>query len=444
MDHDSSDKPEIVIAGAGWSGLAAAVQLCKHGFSVNLLEAAQQAGGRARSIIIDQQSLDNGQHILLGAYQNVLKLLSLLNINEKDVLLRQPLQLNIHGPMETGIRIKTANLFSPMHILLGIMTAKGFSIYEKILLLRAMFSFRLKKFTINQDISVLSLLQKNKQTPRIIKLFWEPVCVAALNTQIDKASAGVFLQVLKKSFTGHRRNSDLLLPRVRLGQLMPSQAVEYIRHHNNPIHFNERVTQLIINKQGIRSVKTSKRNHACRHLILALPYKQSQQLLEDHDRFKQHLNMSTFEYEPVTTVYLQYPEQIKLKNNIAGAVDCTAQWLIDRGSCGQPGLIAAVISAGGPHQKLDKHSLTNKVISEITLLYPAWPAPLKTWLIREKQATFSCNFKTNHLRPDKYSLGSNIWLAGDFIDQKLPATLEAAVQAGLQCANQLIKQIKRT
>ena len=442
MNYDNHHKPEIIIAGAGWSGLAAAVQLTAQGFPVKLLEAASEAGGRARNITISNQSLDNGQHLLLGAYNNVLTLLQLLDIHESDVLLRQPLLLNVHSPTDTGIQIRAAKLFSPFHILSGIMMASGFSVREKIKLMRGMLAFRLQKFTVNPDISVKQLLLNNKQTPRIIKLFWEPICVAALNTQIEKASANVLLQVLKKSFTRSRTNSDMLLPRVGLGQLIPSTALNYLTQHGSEIHFRERATKLIIDEHGIQSIQTRQGAHPCQYLVLALPFKQSLRLINEHSTIKSQLSHCKFEYEPVTTLYLQYPEHIRLENHIAGTADSTAQWLIDRRSCNQPGLIAAVISASGPHQKLDKQLLTNKVIAEISLLYPDWPAPLSTWLTREKQATFSCDYKTNHLRPHNHALGQNIWLAGDYIDPNLPATLEAAVQAGLQCANQIINQFK--
>ena len=444
MKHDNLPRPEIIVAGAGWSGLAAAARLCQHGFPVKLIEASACPGGRARNITINNRTLDNGQHILLGAYKHVLKLLRLVDINETDVLLRHPLYLDIHSTTDQGIQIKTRNLPAPLHMISAILKSRGLSVYEKILLLRAMLSFRISNFRVSPDISVSQLLQQHKQTPRIIKLFWEPVCVAALNTNIDKASAHVLLQVFKKSFTGNRRNSDFLLPRTGLGELVPLKATEYINNHHGKVIFKERITRLLFDKHGIQAVKTNQGQYTCQHLILALPFKQSLKLLEEYDDLNQQLKSYPVEYEPVTTLYLQYAEDITLKNNIIGTVDTTAQWLIDRRSCGQPGLMAAVISASGPHQRLDKETLTRQVIDEISTLFPDWPEPQETWLTREKQATFTCHYKTNHLRPSRQALGKNIWLAGDFLDHNLPATLEAAVQAGLQCADQLVKQFKRT
>jgi uncharacterized protein with NAD-binding domain and iron-sulfur cluster len=121
-----------------------------------------------------------------------------------------------------------------------------------------------------------------------------------------------------------------------------------------------------------------------------------------------------------------------------GLCDGIGQWFIDRRTCGQPGLIAAVISADGAHMLMDKETLTQQVLEETRKIFPHWPSPKSTWLIREKKASFSCTPDTNRLRPKGGQIGQNIWLAGDFVDTGLPATLEGAVSSGLQCARQII------
>ena len=65
----------VAVIGGGWAGIAAAVELTASGAHVTLIEAGRVLGGRARSVNIDGRTLDNGQHILLGAYRETLALM---------------------------------------------------------------------------------------------------------------------------------------------------------------------------------------------------------------------------------------------------------------------------------------------------------------------------------------------------------------------------------
>lgn len=58
----------VAVIGSGWAGLAAAVEASDLGARVTLIEMAPRLGGRARSLGDGPDALDNGQHILIGAY----------------------------------------------------------------------------------------------------------------------------------------------------------------------------------------------------------------------------------------------------------------------------------------------------------------------------------------------------------------------------------------
>ena len=108
-NKNMSDK-EAVIIGAGWSGLACAVTLAHHGYKVYLLESARQVGGRARKVnfkrFLANQTIDNGQHIMLGAYHATISLLKLIGIKENDFLERHQLELNMYSPEYSMIKLK--------------------------------------------------------------------------------------------------------------------------------------------------------------------------------------------------------------------------------------------------------------------------------------------------------------------------------------------------
>jgi len=438
--HNQS--PVIIIAGGGWSGLATAVKLISEGYKVRLIEASPDLGGRARTVTTNNMQLDNGQHILLGAYANTLKLTKLLNLNESDLFSRKSLDLKIQDK-HNCFHIKAASLPNPLHMLSALMFAKGISVKEKILISQCWLFMLAKRFKIKQDISVLNYLKQHKQTNNLIKFFWEPLCIGALNTQTNKASIQVFLAVLKYSFTQKSSHSDILLPKKCLDDLLPAPAKEFINNNGGQVSTGVRLLEIQTNNQMIHNIKTSENHLQCEHLVLATPYQQTLKLLSAIPEQSTLVSkLQKLNAEPISTLYLQYPETVAINNDMIGLVDTMTQWLIDRKSCGQPGLIAAVISASGTHSDMDKQTLTKMIISEIKTLFPDWPEPISTKLIREKHATFSCHTEINHLRPISGNIGQNIWLAGDYTDTGLPATIEGAVSSGLECASKLIDTIK--
>src|SRR5690606_34190512 len=93
---------QVVVIGAGWAGIAAAIHLARAGRAVRLLDAAPQAGGRARRVTLQwihprhgkqPVELDNGQHLLLGAYTEVLELLRLTGGSDAARMERYPMRL---------------------------------------------------------------------------------------------------------------------------------------------------------------------------------------------------------------------------------------------------------------------------------------------------------------------------------------------------------------
>ena len=129
-------RPKIAVVGAGWAGLSAAVSLARRA-DVTVFEAGRQAGGRARTLAGNSDGfsfLDNGQHILLGAYHGVLTLMEHIGADPEAAFCRLPLQWYIHE----GLQFQSTNLPSPLHILPGILRAKKVSFSLKIKLLSDM------------------------------------------------------------------------------------------------------------------------------------------------------------------------------------------------------------------------------------------------------------------------------------------------------------------
>ncbi|HEB98166.1 MAG TPA: FAD-dependent oxidoreductase [Thiotrichales bacterium] len=429
---------EIIVVGGGWAGLAAAALLARAGRDVVLLEAARQLGGRARCLPFGDLRVDNGQHLMIGAYRHLLELLDILELREDAIFERQPLTLLLQSAGKARLQLRAAPLPQPLHLAAGALRARGINLLEQARLIR--FGHRLARgqVELDRDISAQAMLLAEKQGGNLMTRLWEPLCLAALNTPLAEASARLLLKVLTETFAGPRGASDLLFPRTDLGTALPEPASHFIEARGGRIRLNRRV-RAILPGDDSHEVITAERRYRCRHIVLAVNSTLCRRLLSEHEAFSATVRgLQHLRHNPISTVYLRYPQPVALPFPLAGVLDGTTQWLFDRRVCGQPGLMAAVISGPGPHLALDNNNLADIVAREVGELHPRWPAPEGHLVIREKRATFVAEVDVDRWRPASRTAVPGIWLAGDFTGTGLPATLEGAVKSGLDCARAIM------
>ncbi len=447
------EKKEIIIIGAGWSGLSCAVKLAQYGHKVCVLESAHHAGGRARGVtfkhFLSNQVLDNGQHIMLGAYHETLSLFKRLNINETDILERQPLNFNLYSPKHSPIKLVLSKLPAPLHILMAFITMKGLTVPERFKIITMMIKLAVRQYKLKQDMSVNDLLQCYRQPLKTIQSLWEPLCLATLNTPIETASAQVFLNVLRDSFSRSRLNSDLLFFRQDLSSVFSSPAIDFICHHDGEIQYKEKVLKLHTDSKHSFSVKTSLANYKCQTIVIATPPHIADKLLSTLTSDNQPLNQKilkpysaslNYRYEGIYTVYLQYPPDTRLPSRMVGFFDTIAQWAIDRSLVDQPGLIAIIISGPGKHQSMSHKTLAETVHSELILCLPNLPDVISYQVINEKRATFSCQVNIQQQRPENSTHINGLFLAGDYTNTHYPSTLEGAIRSGQAAAYNIIDE----
>lgn len=439
------DNKPVIIVGAGWAGLAAAIELTRQRVPVVLLESAKQAGGRARSVMHNGLAIDNGQHLMLGAYQSTLEMLRTVGIAEHSVIKREPLNLHWLKHDTQALCIRAAKLPAPLHLAWGLFRAGGLSLRERLSALGFARSMHKKGFQLAQDCSVLSLLQAHGQSAQLITAIWEPLCLSALNTHVHEASAQIFLRTLGDAFRYSRSDSDLLLTRSELGAILPQPAMDYIETHGGNIHLGQRVNSLLLDDNAIKGVRLEKEELDCAQLVLATAHTTSRRLLQAHPQLQaQAEQLSQLQDRPICTVYLQYPPDTRLERCMQGSLNTLSQWIFDRRLYGQNGLMAVVISADGEHMAWDNDTLCAKVSGELASLFPHWPMPLAQHVIREKRATFACSVNVQQYRPQAKTPLRGLWLAGDYTDTGLPATLEGAVRSGLRCAQGIVRERHKT
>lgn len=431
----------VVIVGGGWAGLAAAVELASYGVQVRLFEAARQLGGRARSLRFNDLAVDNGQHLMIGAYRATLALMDKVGRSPRKTLQRQTLGLSLRDRKGPRLALRTPRLPAPLHLLAGLMTARGLSLRDRRQAIR--FGRRLAGLTLDADgdISVRALLHSEQQTPALVRGLWNPLCLAMLNTPPRRASARLFLAALKETFLALRAHSDLLIPTLDLGRLLPSPCADFVEARGGRIELGCRVNRLHVHHNRVQGVWVGERLIRASQVIVATHPVHCRRLLENQGALRSIRDkLAALGSEPIVTLYLQYPPSVRLPQAMTGLLDGTAQWLFDRRLCGQPGLMAVVISGRGEHMAWERDRLVQTVCDELRAAFPHWPQPGSTLLIREKRATFSCTPGVDRLRPANRTPLPGCWLAGDYTDTGLPATLEGAVRSGLSCAGEILQQ----
>ena len=448
---------KLSIIGAGWSGLACAVAATQAGWQVELFEAANEAGGRARSLEQNFAGvpLDNGQHILLGAYRDTLSLMRTIGVNPDDVLLRLPLDLRtadgLGFKLPNGLLGGHANNFLPAswpnslsgaldaswQLLVGVTFAKGWNALDKWRLMQAGWRWQVTGFTCDATWSVHQLCEASELTPNVVQGLIEPLCLSALNMHLQSASAAVFLRVLHDAMFSGIGSSDLLIPKTDLGALFPQACVKWLRQHGTQVHLGRRFTQDDLAQWLAESGTTTKRA-----LVIACPAWEAARLTQTVAP-TWSTQAQALSHTAIATVYLQcHDAGFTGLNRPMVALrmhpNAPAQFVFDRGVlCQQHGLLAAVVSASEGEREQISTQVQQQVAEQLGLKQLS-----VVQTVVEKRATFAClpnTFEGPHhagVKPD-ISVAPNIFACGDFVRGPYPATLEGAVRSGLQVVRHL-------
>ncbi|MDB5731156.1 MAG: UDP-galactopyranose mutase [Variovorax sp.] len=447
----------VAIVGAGWAGLAAAVEAVRAGHRVTVFEAARTVGGRARAVpatLADGRAvtLDNGQHILIGAYSETLRLMREVGVDVDAALLRTPLALVF--PDGRGLRF--ARLPAPLDALAGILGARGWSWRDKASLLGAALGWQRAGFDCPAQRSVAELCAA--LTPRVRQEMIEPLCVSALNTPAAQASGRVFLRVLRDAMFGASGGSHLLLPRTDLGRLFPEAAADWLGARGGRVVPGRRVEGIAPVAQG-----WTVDGESFDQVVLACPPGEAARLVETsglaappRPRGKQDdepmppdvaaalpgkatrvpgplasgarawcWQARALRFEAIATIYLEGGHRLPAPMLALRATpEAPAQFVFDRAWLGDPaGLWTLVVSASASERAILEAQVCAQATAQLGCLRPR-----VALTVVEKRATFAC---TPGLARPAARIAPGLSACGDYIDGPYPATLEGAVRSGV-------------
>lgn len=425
----------VAVIGAGWAGCAAAVEATRLGYQVTLYETTRVAGGRARRVVSSVTgqpvALDNGQHILIGAYADTLQLMGELGVDVSAAFLRMPLTLQFPD----GHGLSLPDWPAPLDALAGILGARGWSLAEKLSLLKLAAGWRLGGFQCGPEVSVADLCQG--LAPRVMDMLIAPLCVSALNTPAGRSSGQVFLRVMHDALFAQSGGSNLLLPRLDLSALLPEPAIAWLHKEGATVHPGTRA--LAISREGaswvVQTDSHTATSEAVDAVVLACPPLEAARLAETVSAggVLWAACARGLQYEALTTVYA-HGAGAALSQPMLALRDASgrpAQFVFDRGQLNGPaGLLAFVISASTG----DSADLTQQVLAQAgeQLALPSL-TPVQT--IVEKRATFAC---TPGLQRPMAEIEPGLLACGDYVAGPYPATLEGAVRSGLHAARHLV------
>ena len=406
----------LTVVGAGWAGLAASVHATMNGWQVRLLEAAPQVGGRARRVLHQGLPLDNGQHILIGAYRETLRLMQAVGIDTEQQLCRLPLSLR--RPDGSGLQLPAWP--APWNMLAAILTAHGWRWQDKLSLIQHAMRWRLNQFQCDDAMTVAMLCRD--LSPAVMSLLIEPLCVSALNLPSQEASAKVFLRVMQDALMGGAGSSDMLIPRSDLSQLWPDAAVKWLKQQGADI----------ITGCHVHSLD----EWAAEPVVLACPAWEAAKLTANAHPAWSAL-ASQLPHTAITTVYLQAEQALHWPSPVMALHSDTqapAQFAFDKGRLSQQspmqGVLALVVSASQGDRQATTEAVLRQARDQLGLHQTQ---ALMT--VVEKRAAFAC---VPGLRRPPAQLGNTLVACGDYIDGPYPATLEGAVQSGVHAVDLLM------
>jgi zeta-carotene desaturase len=430
-------KRQCAVIGGGFAGLSAAVALADAGVRVHLVEARPTLGGRANSFRdpVSGERIDNGQHVLAGCYVETLAFLRRLGTVGA---LHRPSTLHVPLIDRSGIRtaLTCPALPSPMNLLAGVLAWEALTFAERWAILRVGRALQ-SAVPSNGNETVRQWLHRHGQSSRLCELLWEPLALAALNQSIDEAAAAMFVAVTSRMFGEDPDAAAILLPAVPLDELYVTAAERALATAGAEITTHAKA-RILCDGNTLRAVQIRERDLPVDAVVCAVPWHAMGDVFSSPPRAMEPLiaNATQLGASPIVTVNLWF-DSWRSPDAMLGLPGRSFQWIFDRHRLlgGHQTHVSLVSSGAEAMCSRSNADVIDTAVAELQAALPDARAamPRHAGVVRERRATFSLR-PGGPPRPGTVTPVAGVFLAGDWIDTGLPATIESAVVSGHRAA----------
>jgi squalene-associated FAD-dependent desaturase len=422
-----------LIIGGGLAGLSAASILSSKKFNVTLIESSPKLGGRTYSFRDKEtdSEIDNGQHIMMGCYKETLQFVKLIGA-ENNFDYQENLFLKFIDREKNQFQINASSSFYPLNLLKAILNFDALTSDDKISFIILLLKLPILSKNALKKITVIEWLENENQNPNTIKNFWEILCVGALNTNLEKASAFVFYEVLMQIFYKGNFASTIILPKHGLSESIINPASQFIKSNGGEIILSEVINEFVIKCQKMVSIKSENKIYDnFDYVISAIPLYALEKIIP-----KNTLNINLeLEYSTILNIHIWLKEN-NLNEKFYGLLDSTLHWIFVKENH-----VNIVISDANYLADKSKEEIYDLVTNELLQFTSITRENiLKYKIIKEKRATFVPAIETLNMRPNSKTSIKNLFLAGDWTNTGLPSTIESAVKSGRIAADFILNE----
>jgi squalene-associated FAD-dependent desaturase len=434
---------DIAVIGAGFAGLTAAVRLAGRGARVLVLEARGRLGGRASTFGDPEtgERIDNGQHVLFGCYTATFDLLA--EIGALGNIRTQPnLAVTMIDRQGRRSRLQCPDLPPPFNLAAGVLEWDALGWRDRLSVLRMARPMRIARRALGPGATMIAAspgetvsnwLIRNGQTPRLIEMLWEPLALAALNQSPVEAAAPPFARVLAEMFSGGKEGAAVALPLTPLDDMYAEPARAYVEARGGAVRTGAPAT-IELSHGAVAGISSGADSWQTSAVVAAVPWFNLPELFRgdtsplDDVLARARRTASS----PIVSVNLWFDRPV-IDDRFAGLPGRPLQWIFDkRSALGGPHAPLALVSSGAS-ALIDQPNDAIVAIAreEILDAIPESRAAtlLRATVVRSPRASFSVA-PDQPARPGVVTAVPGLFLAGDWIDTGLPATIESAVRSG--------------
>lgn len=440
------------MVGGGFAGLAAAIALQERRHDVTLLERRGILGGRATSFADAQsgEAVDNGTHLMIAGYRDTFDLVQ--RAGAADLLLVQD-RLRIEYVDDAGrSTLDCPPLTAPLHLLAGIF---GLRLPWGVRMAALRFGLAAKYGRAPEGLTLAEWLARTGQGPEARRLLWDPLATAILNETPERAAAMLFHRVFDEAFLRSRQASGLVFLRAGYA-VLHERLAKYLVARGGHVRRRALVDEIVIEDgraRGVRLVQRAATREEMRRgkkaidetldaaaVISAVSWTALPELLPPGLRATAPFDaIASLTASPIVSIEMWLDRPV-VDAEMIGLRDSEIEWVFDKGRLygrtGAPQHLAFIVSAAHRSAPRSNAELVGLAEAALRRYFPAMAKARieRSLVVREKDATFSCDPAAEKLRPGPRTPIAGLYLAGDWTDTKLPATIEGAVRSGRAAA----------